>query len=158
MLGLLLSMWEALLHCVGVLYRTYFVKYHHNIRSLEDIQQSGSEKKINRPWVKVSSYRLPGFLFPFSSFLSCPPLFPRSSPPPLSLPLRQLSVWIWSNLAILRCNVNSGSFSQLLCSESTVGLGAPGIKAAESSGSGVLQLPCSSLLPTYCPGIFQSLL
>lgn len=49
MLGLLLSMWEALLHCVGVLYRTYFVKYHHNIRSLEDIQQLGSEKKINRP-------------------------------------------------------------------------------------------------------------
>ena len=85
MLGLLLSVWEALLHCVGVLYRTYFVKYHHNIRSLEDIQQSGSEKKINRPRVKTRSYRLPGFLFPFLSFLSLSPFFPApSSPPPLS--------------------------------------------------------------------------
>ena len=97
MLGLLLSVWEALLHCVGVLYRTYFVKYHHNIRSLEEIQQSGSEKKINRPRVKVRPYRLPGFLLLFLPSLSLPAFFPPPlpllplpfSPPPLFLDLGQ---------------------------------------------------------------------
>lgn len=146
------------MHCVGVLYRTYFVKYHHNIRSLEEIQQSGSEKKINRPRVKVRPYRLPGFLLPFLSSFSLPAFFPLLSPSSLSLSLHHLSFWIWGNLAILRYIINSGSFSQLLCSESTVGLGSPGIKADQNSGSGVFQLSCSSLLPTYCPGIFQSLL